>query len=265
MGENQQNWKNLIENEAKLRGYSKKTAESYKFYVNKFLQSGRSAKGFLLELINDNKSDETVRAAGFAIKFYLKITNKDSSVIDNLPNVKREKKLPVVLAKEEVEQMIISTKNHNHRTILQIGYGAGLRVSEVINLKWKDIDFKRNTIHIKGAKGKKDRIVMLSPKVKKSLQKLEAEKNGLVFKTTRGKKYTTRTVQLIVRNAARKAQINKNVTPHTLRHSFATHLLEKGTDIRYIRDLLGHSDINTTLIYTKVSTKDISKIKSPLD
>lgn len=161
--------------------------------------------------------------------------------------------------------MIISTKNYNHKTIIQVGYAAGLRVSEIINLKWTDIDFKRNVIHIKSAKGKKDRIVMLSPKVKKTLLKLDSEKEGLVFKTNRGKKYTTRTIQMIVRKAAKNAGIKKLVTPHTLRHSFATHLLEKGTDIRYIRDLLGHTNINTTLIYTKVSNKDISKIKSPLD
>ncbi|MBT3406651.1 tyrosine-type recombinase/integrase [Candidatus Woesearchaeota archaeon] len=138
-------------------------------------------------------------------------------------------------------------------------------MSEVINLKWNDIDFKRNIIHIKQAKGKKDRIVMLSPKLKKGLQSLSENKEGLVFKTTRKGKYTTRTIQMIIQNAAKKAGIKKKVSPHTLRHSFATHLLEKGTDIRYIRDLLGHSNISTTLIYTKVSNKDLSKIKSPLD
>lgn len=223
----------------------------------------------MLNLINVGKSNETVRLACFAIKFYLNIIKKDSSGIDgilrDLPNVKREKKLPVVLAKKEIENMILSTKNLNHCLIIQIGYAAGLRVSEIVNLRWMDIDLKRNVIHIKAAKGNKDRIVMLSSKVKKGLKSLASVNEGYVFKTIRGKKYSLRTIEKIVENAAKKAGIKKKVTPHTLRHSFATHLLENGTDIRYIRDLLGHSDIKTTLIYTKVSNKNILKIKSPID
>ncbi len=123
----------------------------------------------------------------------------------------------------------------------------------------------RNLIHLKRAKGKKDRIVMLSLEVKESLLNLTTNKQNNVFLTNRGGKYSQRTIQKIIENAAKKAGIRKKVTPHTLRHSFATHLLENGTDIRYIRDLLGHSSISTTLIYTKVSNKDVSKIKSPLD
>jgi len=106
---------------------------------------------------------------------------------------------------------------------------------------------------------------MLSPKVKKGIILLDSDKAGYVFKTNRGGKYAQRTLQKIIENASKKAGIKKKVTPHSLRHSFATHLLERGIDIRYIKDLLGHSDISTTLIYTKVSNKDLSKIKSPLD
>ena len=223
----------------------------------------------MLYIASQNKSDETIRSTGFAIKFYLNILKKDSpeidSILKNLPNVKREKKLPVILSKEEIEKMVLSTKNLNHRLIIQIGYSAGLRSSEIISLKWSDVDFKRNVIHIKGGKGKKDRIVMLSPKVKKALISLDSEMESYVFKTTRGGKYTPRTLQKVIENASKKAEIKKNVTPHSLRHSFATHLLERGTDIRYIRDLLGHSDMRTTLIYTKVSNRDLSRIKSPLD
>jgi len=259
----------LIVQECKLKGYSKKTMDSYLYHINKFTVSGKAPRDYLLHLINQGNSDETVRSAGFAIKFYLNIIKKDSSqiqsVLDNLPNIKREKKLPVILSKQEIEKLISVTKNINHRLIIQIGYSAGLRVSEIINLKWQDIDFDRNLIHLKRAKGKKDRIVMLSQKVKEGLTTLSQEKSGYVFQTNRGGKYTQRTIQKIMENAASKAGIRKKITPHTLRHSFATHLLENGTDIRYIRDLLGHSDISTTLIYTKVSNKDLSKIKSPLD
>ena len=267
--QNKRDWKKLIEDECILKGYSKRTIENYTHHVEKFVRSRQSPRDYLLSIAKSHKSDETVRSTCFAIKFYLNILKKDSTGIDkilkDLPNVKRQKKLPIILSKKEIENMIIGLKNVNHRLIIQIGYSGGLRLSEIINLKWSDIDFNRNLIHIKSAKGKKDRIVMLSPKVKKALKLLDSDMRGYVFKTTRKGKYNPRTIQKIVENACKNAGIKKKVSPHSLRHSFATHLLEKGVDIRYIKDLLGHSDISTTLIYTKVSNKDISKIKSPLD
>ena len=259
----------IVIRECKLKGYSQKTIDTYRHHINKFVSSGKTPRDFLLGLIAKDKSDETVRSAGFAIKFYLNTIKKDSleiqDILNNLPNIKREKKLPVILSKEEIERLISSTKNINHRLIIQVGYSAGLRISEIIYLHWKDIDFDRNLIHLKRAKGKKDRIVMLSLKVKENLMNLTPNKEGYVFLTNRDGKYTQRTIQKIIENAAIKAGIRKSISPHTLRHSFATHLLENGTDIRYIRDLLGHSDISTTLIYTKVSNKNIRNIKSPLD
>lgn len=263
------NWKKLLVDELNLRGYSKKTINAYMFYVGKFIKSGLEPKKFLLNLINEGKSKETVRVAGFAVKFYLGIKDKQdktiNKIIEEIPNVKRDKTLPVILSKNDIERMIISSKNFSHRTMLMIMYSSGLRASEVINLSWNDIDFERNLIHLKLAKGSKDRIVMLSPKVKKNLKRLDIERTSLVFKTSRNSKYSLRSVELIVKNAAKKAGIDNKVTPHTLRHSFATHLLERGIDIRYIRDLLGHSNIQTTMVYTKVSNKDIARIKSPLD
>ncbi len=257
------NWKNKLIEDIKLRGYSNKTLKAYLYNVGKFLDSGLSDKDFLLDLIKKGKSRETVRQAGFAIKFFNKLN--DSKGENTIPNMKKCRKIPEILSKKEIGEMVIATKNFVHRLIIEIIYSAGLRVSEAVNLRWSDIDFQRNVIHIKQAKGNKDRIVMLSPKVKKKLKVLNLEKEGYVFTTNRGGKYTIRTIELIVSCAAKKAGIKKKVTPHTLRHCFATHLLEKGTDIRYIKDLLGHSKIETTMIYTKVSNKDISKIKSPLD
>lgn len=257
----------MIENECKLKGYSKKTIKNYIFHVNKYLQSKKQPREYILNLINKKYSDETIRSVCFAIKFYLKILKKDNLeiklILENLPNVKREKKLPVILSKDEINKLILVTKNINHRLIIQLGYSSGLRISEIINLKWQDIDFYRNLIHIKKAKGKKDRIVMLSLKVKDSLMNFTNNKEGYVFLTNRNNKFTQRTIQKIVENASIKANLNKKISPHSLRHSFATHLLENGTDIRFIRDLLGHSDIKTTLIYTKIS--NIYKIKSPFD
>ena len=259
----------IVVQECKLKGYSQKTIDNYLHHIKRFALSGKPPREFLLALIEKGNSDETIRSACFAIKFYLNTIKKDSleiqEVLNNLPNVKREKKLPIILSKEEIGRLISVTKNINHRLIIQIGYSAGLRISEIINLKWPDIDFDRNLIHLKSAKGKKDRIVMLSQKAKDSLLNLTINKQGYIFLTNRCGKYTQRTIQKIIENAAKKAGIRKKITPHTLRHSFATHLLENGTDIRYIRDLLGHSNISTTLIYTKVSNKDIRNIKSPLD
>jgi len=258
-----------LENELKLKGYSPKTIKNYLFNVQKYLESQKSPREYILKLIENKKSNETIRSVGFAIKFHLNLKKEQNpeieSIIQNLPNSKREIKLPKVLSKEDIEKMIFSTKNLNHRILIQIGYAAGLRISEIINLKWSDIDFNRDIIHLKQAKGKKDRIVMLSKKVKENLLNFGTEKKGIVFKSNRGKKYSQRTIQKILENVSKKAGINQKVTPHMLRHSFATHLLENGTDIRYIKDLLGHSNIETTLIYTKVSNKDILKIKSPLD
>ncbi|MEM4260763.1 MAG: tyrosine-type recombinase/integrase [Candidatus Woesearchaeota archaeon] len=166
----------IVVQECRLKGYSQKTIDNYLHHIKKFVSSGKSPRDFLLGLIAKDNSDETVRSAGFAIKFYLNTIKKDSSeiqdILNNLPNFKREKKLPVILSKEEIEMLISATKNINHRLIIQIGYSAGLRVSEIINLKWQDIDFDRNLIHLKRAKGKKDRIVMLSQKVKEGLSNL---------------------------------------------------------------------------------------------
>ena len=186
-----------------------------------------------------------------------------SKLIKNLPNLKRPQKLPEILSKQEIQNMIVTTTNVKHRLIIQLGYSAGLRVSEIINLKWKDIDFQRSTIHIKQSKGKKDRILMLSPKVKKGLKRLSLKQKGHIFITNRNKKYSQRAIQQIIKNAALKAGIKKRVTPHTLRHSFATHLLEQGVDIRHIQALLGHTRLQTTQLYTIVTK--IERIRSPLD
>jgi integrase/recombinase XerD len=255
----------LVRDECRLRGYSQKTIDTYLHYIKKFEASGKSPREFLLALIERGSSDETVRSACFAIKFYLSLIKGDPAIQDLLANLPNVRKLPAILSREEVNSMISAARNVNHRLIMQIGYSAGLRVSEIISLRWRDIDLERNLIHIKRAKGKKDRIVMLSMKVKDSLMNLAPAKSEFVFLTNRGGQYSPRTIQKFIADTARKVGLMKKITPHTLRHSFATHLLERGTDIRYIKDLLGHSDIRTMLIYTRVSDRNIRALKSPLD
>jgi len=162
--------------------------------------------------------------------------------------------------------VISSIKNLKHKLIISLAYGAGLRVSEVVNLKIKDINLDELTIHLKNAKGKKDRITIFSEKIKNDLQNLIAGKNlnDYLFESERGGKLTERTVQKVFENALRGAGIKKDATFHSLRHSFATHLLENGVDVRYVQELLGHANIRTTQVYTKVTNPKLKNIKSPL-
>ncbi|RLI99552.1 MAG: integrase, partial [Candidatus Aenigmatarchaeota archaeon] len=181
-----------------------------------------------------------------------------------LPLAKKSLKLPLVLSREEINKMIEVTTNIKHKLVLMCLYFAGLRLDEVRNLKWQDIDFDRDIIHVKTTKGEKERVVFLHSKLKEMLEIYGVNKQGLVFISQRGRKYNKRTIQQIVKNTAKKAGIKKMVTPHTLRHSFATHLLEAGADIRYIQQLLGHKSLRTTQIYTHVASKDIKKLANLL-
>jgi site-specific recombinase XerD len=163
--------------------------------------------------------------------------------------------------------MIGIITNPKHRLLIALAYGAGLRVSETTNLKAKDINLDELTIHIKGAKGNKDRMSIFSEKLVASLKVIVALKQGneFVFESNWGGKLDERSAQKVFEQALVKAGIKKEATFHSLRHSFATHLLENGTDVRYVQELLGHANIRTTQIYTKVTNPSLKKIKSPLD
>lgn len=249
----------LIE-EIKLRKYSFQTGKSYISTVKRFLESGKTPREFLLS--KSGKSRSTNRSVYFALRFFYENVLHEK-FDEKIPLVKKKAKLPVVLSREETTKMIEKTGNLKHKLILMFLYYAGLRLNEVRNLNWQDIDFDRETIHLKTAKGEKERVIFLHPKLKEML-KIYSSDVALIFKSQRGKKYDKRTIQKIVKNAAEKAGIKKNVTPHTLRHSFATHLLEGGADIRYIQQLLGHKNLKTTEIYTHVANKDIKKLANLL-
>ena len=185
-----------------------------------------------------------------------------------LPRPKKEKKLPSVLTMEECLRIFQVVDNPKHKLLLLIGYGAGLRVSEIVQLKWSDILFEEQKIHIKNAKGKKDRMVMLPYSIVTSLQlyrELYKGKHYVFEGQFAGEPYSTGSVQQVMRNALKTSGLEKKATVHTLRHSFATHLLENGTDIRYIQQFLGHSSIKTTTIYTHLTKTAVDKIQSPLD
>jgi len=199
-----------------------------------------------------------MRSVYFALKFfYENVLGRKFD--EKIPLANTDGKLPVVLSKEEINKLLESTLNLRHRLVLMFLYYTGIRLDEIVNLKWGDIDFDRETIHLKITKGSKDRIVFLHKNLKQVLGMI-CKKEGLVFMSNLGKKYDKRTIQMIVKNAAAKAGIKKRVSPHTLRHSFATHLLEAGADIRHIQKLLGHSSLQTTQIYTHVATRDIKNL-----
>lgn len=185
-----------------------------------------------------------------------------------LPRPKKEKKLPVVLTMEECLQIFKVVDNPKHKLLLLIGYGAGLRVSEIVSLRWSDILFEEHKIHVKNAKGKKDRMVMLPYSIVTSLQlyrELYKGKHYVFEGQFAGEPYSTGSVQQVMRNAIKLSGLEKKASVHTLRHSFATHLLENGTDIRYIQQFLGHSSIKTTTVYTHLTKTAVDKIQSPLD
>jgi integrase/recombinase XerD len=202
-----------------------------------------------------------------AIKLYFKIVKDTSVEIDKIHRPKRAKVLPNVLSKEEVFQIIEMTENLKHKTLLALIYSAGLRISEALQMKPQDIDSVRMLIHVKNAKGKKDRYTLLSEKILTLLRTYYSiyKPKEYLFEGQMGGRYSSRSAQALLKKAAKHAGIQKSISLHTLRHSFATHLLESGTDLRYIQELLGHSSPKTTMIYTHVTNTQLKKIKNPFD
>jgi len=257
----------------RLRNYSHKTRKAYLLYIKDYITFSKKHKikgkqeaieEFLLHKHKKKQSPQTINLALNAIKFLYSETLKDSQKID-LKFAKRSKKLPVVLSRVEIEKIIKATENAKYRLMIALGYACGLRVSEVVSLQVFDLDIDELVVHIKGAKGKKDRISVLPEKLQNDLRNIIAGKKGddFVFVSNRGGKLTTTSLQKMFRKSLTKAKINKSATFHSLRHSFATHLLENGTDVRYEQELLGHKNIRTTQIYTKVTDPKLKNIKSP--
>lgn len=261
------------DNLLKLRNYSPKTRKLYLLYIEQYLDFSKkhnlknkdeAIETFLLEKVDRKRSPQTVNLALNSIKFFYRDVLKDNEKID-LKFSKRNKKLPIVLTKKEIKQILENISNQKYKLSVTLSYAGGLRVSEVQNLKVKDINLEELTIHIKNAKGKKDRITIFAEKLKSDIQNLIAGKNAddFIFNSNRGGKLTVRSFQMIFKRALKKAEIQKDASFHSLRHSFATHLLENGTDVRYVQELLGHANIRTTQVYTQVTNPHLKNIKSP--
>jgi len=259
-----------LRNELKLRGFSPLTARNYSFFVEKFLRhAGKEAKEATeddakayLSGIFDTKSKNTVMLAAASLKFFFKeILGKDFS---NVKMPKKDTRLPEVLTKEEVKKLIDSADNEKSRLMISLMYSTGLRVSEIVNLKVEDVNFSDRSGWVRRGKGAKDRLFVMPENLTKELEEFVKGK-GQKYMFSKEGPLTTRNIQKIIKGTKIRAGLSKKVTPHTLRHSFATHLLEQGTDIRLIQTMLGHSSLSTTQVYTHVSSEQIRKVANPLD
>ena len=258
--------------ELKLRGFSENTVTSYCFHVQKFFDfikkdavavNNDDVKSFLAHMIAEkNLEPASVALAKAALVFYFQEVLGRKFIDVKTP--KRAKKVPIVLTKDEIKLLLNTAKNFKHKLMIELLYSSGLRLSELINLKTEDLEIKDKVGWVRRGKGAKDRLMILSEKVSKDLTRFLKERKGFVFVGRNGH-LSKRLVQKVLAELAINAGISKHVHPHMLRHSFATHLLEAGVDIRKIQELLGHADLSTTQIYTKVSTAELKKVRSPLD
>jgi site-specific recombinase XerD len=257
--------------------YAVNTANSYISMFEKFINHYKEKKlidldendirNYLQFLAGKKLSGSTLNMAVNSIKFYYEKVLGMPQRFYSIERPRSANKLPKVISKEEVKQIIDNTNNLKHWCIVSLLYSTGLRRAELVSLKFANIDSKRMVIHVEGAKGNKERLTILSPKVLKHLRiyfKIYKPKVFL-FEGPNAKQYSAESVLKIVKNAAKRAKIRMVVTPHVLRHSFATHLLEAGVDLRYIQVLLGHSSTKTTEIYTRVAINNINAIKSPIE
>lgn len=270
-----------MQQQLQLKAYSPSTIKTYLNEVQQFLQliKGKAADEFTSQRLKDylqycytelKLSENTLHSRINALKFYYEQVLKKEKLFWEIPRPKKPLQLPNIFNQDEIAAIIKSVVNKKHKVMLMLAYSGGLRVSEVVTIKTYDIDSKRMTIFISKAKGKKDRIVTLSPVLLVMLREYALEykpdKKGYLFAgSTKGSSYSTRSLQEIIQAAKNKAGIMRPGSIHSLRHSFATHLIEKGTDVTMIQKLLGHNDLKTTLRYLHTSNKDLLKIISPLD
>jgi len=268
-----------LETELKLRGYTQRTVSNYIYNNQKFLDFIKKSpetiaeddiKLYIAHLMTEKElKPASVSLAISALKFYYKDILKKDLFVDIKPP-KNAKKIPTVLSKDEVKSLLANIKNFKHKVLVELMYSSGLRVSECVSIKWNDLDFDEKMGTIRSGKGKKDRHIILSNTTVEDLRKLKLKHtkknadNPYIFAVS-DRHISARQAQKVVKKASLKAGINKRVFCHALRASFATHLLEGGTDIRLIQELLGHSNLSTTERYTKVSREQLKKVESPFD
>lgn len=261
-----------------LKGYSANTLRTYstEFAQLLYVMKGNPIQELTTERLRSyflycheklKLSESEIHSRMNAVKFYFEQVLHRQKMFFDIPRPKKKLLLPKMLNKAEIKKIIAATENPKHALILKVCYGMGLRVSEVVALKLSDIDSAEMLVRIEQGKGKKDRIAVLPESLLPELREyyLNYRPKVYLFEGQEGGAYSVRSAQAVFKKAMEKAGIKKKVGIHGLRHSFATHLLETGTDIRFIQELLGHNSIKTTQIYTHVTDLSKSKIKSPLD
>ena len=263
----------------KLKGYSENTIKTYQNEFAQFLIAlknnsadhcdAQKVRSYMLYCHEHLKLKEnTLHSRLNALKFYFEqVLHREKMFFKEIPRPKKHLILPKSIHQGDIKKIFDATKNLKHNTMLKLCYGMGLRLSEITNLKITDIDSKNMQVFIERGKGKKDRYVNLPQSILEQLRVYYRTYRPKIylFEGQEGGQYSVRSTQQVFQNALQKAGINKKVGIHSLRHSYATHLLEQGTDIRFIQELLGHNSIKTTLIYTDVTNNSIRKIISPLD
>lgn len=260
-----------------LKGYAFNTAKTYVALFEKFSNHFKDKelldideemiRNYLQNLVHQKRSDSYVNQSLNAIKFYYEVVEEMPNRFYSIERPQKKKTLPKVLSVQEVQAILSNTNNIKHKCILSLLYSAGLRRQELLDLKIEDIDSNRMVILVKSGKGFKDRLTILSEQVLEDLRKYykEWKPETYLFEGKKGEQYSATSIRIILKRATENSGIRKQVTPHMLRHSFATHLLENGTDLRYIQTLLGHGSSKTTEIYTHVAVNRLKEIKSPID
>jgi len=256
-----------LETEIRISKMSEYTLRNYLIFNRQLLEHAKKLpeqidsqdiKNFLAYKMSDKASASNILFLSSVRFAYSNLLGKDPTL--GIKRPKKENKLPVVLTKEEVLKLFDFAENFKSNLMLKLLYSSGLRVSELVNLKKENLDFNENTGWVRAGKGKKDRMFILSEKLSKRLKKFADKHNDWNYLFSKDKHLTTRNIQKIVQKAAQKAGINKEVHPHTLRHSFATHLLSHVADLRSVQEMLGHSSISTTQIYTHVDRSRLKEI-----
>jgi len=262
----------------RLRGYSDRTLQAYQGQIGRLLRwvgkppsaiAAEDVRAYLLHLAQEGKASASSRnQARNAIKFLYAEVLQEPGKVEDVPRARERQRLPVVLSREEVVGLFAAVENLKHRAILLVIYAAGLRVSEAARLKVADVDGKQHRLFVRGGKGAQDRYTIIAETALEALReywRVYRPKEWLFPSDRPDKAISPRTIQAVFKQARERAGIRKAATVHTLRHSFATHLLEDGVDLRYIQELLGHKDPRTTQLYTHVSRGKVERIRSPLD
>ncbi|MBI2547233.1 MAG: tyrosine-type recombinase/integrase [Candidatus Aenigmarchaeota archaeon] len=262
-----------VRRECRRRRYSERTIKTYIYCINRFLKfakkdinriSKKDVRLYLESLSEKGMAGNTMNVDHMAIRFLFEDV-LDKRIWIDIKYSKVPEKLPVVLSKEEVKKLFNVITNPKHRLMVQLMYSAGLRVSELINLRIGDINLDKNYGWVRGGKGNKDRLFIVADSLKDELHKFMKSKTECLFTSGRGGRYNIRSLQQIIKKAAKSAGIKGKISPHTLRHSFATHLIENGYSVSEVQSLLGHKSPETTFVYLHTASPSMIKIKSPID